>query len=128
MPSTIGSWISTPHGSRRLQDEEYARGLGVPKAWDFDATNTAAVGALLTHTTNAFLWEYLSETLIDSRSPPSAATSISSLSTTPGLEALPRQLPFSWRPPDLTPGGLWHRQRLLNLVKAAKTSVPFFHH
>jgi hypothetical protein len=33
MPSNPGAWIRTPTGTRRLLNDELAKGLGAPKAW-----------------------------------------------------------------------------------------------
>jgi hypothetical protein len=52
MPATPGAWISTDRGSRRLQFEETARALGVPKDWGL--TSGLLSSHLLVATTSLF--------------------------------------------------------------------------
>jgi hypothetical protein len=62
MPSVYGSWIETPRGTRRLQGDELARGLGIPKDWALAPEHCTA--RLLGETTSVFHWEYLSRSLL----------------------------------------------------------------
>ena len=124
MPSEVGSWITTPHGSRRLQADELARGLGVPK----DKLSGSLRAHLLRHTTSVFIWEYVSRALQPSNLPDRASPQLYQLHSSPtpegilgpSLQANPTapDADFTWRPPDLSPGGEWHNARLANLARA----------
>ncbi len=61
MPNRPKAWIKTERGTRRLHADETARGLGLPKEWNWGLA--ALDPGLLSQTTSLFLWEYLSETL-----------------------------------------------------------------
>ena len=122
MPSEIGAWIDTPEGARRLQATELAKGLGVE-----GSLLTGELSARwLARTTCVHIWEYLSRCFSGGQEP-------DGFTVFPGLRELditnlPRQAPleretnlppFAWAPPDLSPGGPWHRERVANLKRAA---------
>jgi hypothetical protein len=124
MPSVMGAYVETERGTRRLMPEETSRGLGVPKEWKVDPKKITK--GSLERTTSLFHWEYLSTTL--SRVERAKAKS----------DPLPRPLnwnemrdktrptpvknvPFSWKPPDLREGQEWHQRRMANLRKAAES-------
>jgi hypothetical protein len=119
MPSIMGAYVQTERGTRRLMPEETSRGLGVPKEWKIDPKNITK--GSLERTTSLFHWEYLSSTL--SR----VATASESLPPPLGWKGMrdrtrptsEKNVPFSWKPPDLREGRKWHRQRMANLRKAA---------
>jgi hypothetical protein len=72
MPNKPGAVIRTEKGIRHLQDEELARGLGLPKSWKVppERLNQSTLSA----TTSSFHWEYLAQCLSqvpgDLQSPP----------------------------------------------------------
>lgn len=118
MPHQAGAWIKTEKGTRRLMTEELARGLGIPKG-----AETKLSEASLHRTTSVYHWEYLSYSLQcffgTQRSNADVTTkqepdTIKLSPTTPSDGQ-----PFSWIPPDLTPGGTWHQQRITNLRRAS---------
>jgi hypothetical protein len=124
MPSTPGAWIRTEKGTRRLQLEESARGLGVPKEWNLDPRALSA--SVLLATTSVFHWEYLSSSLLR----PALPSEPLQVSVPVFLDQLGQRFPmanveanptFSWKPPDLSPGGEWYELRVSNLRKAAAT-------
>ena len=133
MPNCLGARISTPHGTRRLQADELARGLGCP--------NLEVKGLLsitqraLQCTTSLFIWEALSNTLNQAAAPPlqpvalhadwarlepSQTAAATPRNTAHTHETQPAPPPFSWEPPDLTEGGKWHAARVNNLRAAAE--------
>ena len=122
MPNRPHAWIKTERGTRRLQFDETARGLGLPKEWKW---GTAPLDhGLLSQTTSLFLWEYLSETLsndlpIESPPPPRPFRPVPTCSDFHGPSAPPAVPPFSWIPPNLAPGGAWHAKRMERLLLAA---------
>jgi hypothetical protein len=115
MPCCPGVWIRSKKGSRRLQPDEVARGLGLPKDHDVNLSM-----GLLERSTSVFLWEALLESFqsltaqpmiplnnkLSDKTPPSNTTGDPEVLESP---------PFEWGPPDLRPGGDWHRERLVNL-------------
>jgi hypothetical protein len=81
---------------------------------------------LLERSTSVFLWEALSESFQNLTAQPKIPSkhklSVETLpSVTTGDPEVPDPTPFEWRPPDLHPSGDWHRERLVNLRKAADT-------
>ena len=132
MPPVVGAHIATPHGTRRLQAKELARGLGVPTTTDSDKlTNT-----LLTRTTSVYIWEYLSTSLSpDAPTPttePGLFTSWDQLTDpvrpfSPPQQADPTSvMEFDWVPPDLSPGSVWHQTRVHNLRQACSHYPDFY--
>jgi hypothetical protein len=65
MPCRPGVWLRSKKGARRLQPDEVARGLGLPKDPDVDLSMD-----LLERSTSVFLWEALSESLQTLTAPP----------------------------------------------------------
>ena len=60
MPNQVGAFISTPHGTRRLQADELAKGLGCTSQ---DVRNRPVSAGILWHTTSVFIWEALADTI-----------------------------------------------------------------
>ena len=118
MPASPGRWVHTTKGIRRLQPEEVANGLGAKKAWRIPATSSD----ILARTTSLFHWEFLSSVL----SQPFAPTEpklvpIREFFETAGLTfAINESHPFSWKPPDLSPGGTFWCDRVAALRAAAQ--------
>ena len=122
MPSTMGAYIQTERGARRLLPEESSRGLGVPKEWRVESKRITK--GLLERTTTLFHWEYLSSTLSRPARPmPSQKGKAPALSWSElRNKTRPKpQVPFSWKPPDLKEGGAWFQKRMVNLRKAAES-------
>ena len=133
MPPKVGSIIQTEKGTRRLTQEELARGLGIPKGEE------TGLGVKSLHRSSSlFHWEYLSRSLerlqeLDEPPPtPSAGSSDPSLlqersehhKSNSSTSTSPKALhSFSWQPPDLKEDGEWCRQRTANLCKAARAYV-----
>ena len=124
MPCVTGAWITTPQGTRRLQGDELARGLGVPKRH----LSVPPKDKLLKHTTSVHIWEYLSLSLATSPprclETPSLFTQWDNLaprlySKAKGMRKPQQSVNFEWKPPDLRPGQSWHNVRLSNLRRAA---------
>jgi hypothetical protein len=112
MPTQPGAWILTERGIRRLQLDEIGRGLGLPKSGSKEA-----VPGILTRTTSVFHWEYLSELLTEQDTKSMKTPKRPRIKVHPGEDPIPGEpmVPFSWRPPDLSPEGDWYRQRLASL-------------
>jgi hypothetical protein len=129
MPNRPCSYVKTERGYRWLHLDETARGLGLPKEWNWGRSPLSH--GTLNQTPSLFVWEYLSETL--SKTAPMEPTDDGPFLTagTPRHNT-PRSFrspsvpyqeipPFSWVPPDLTPGGAWRKHRLEHLRFAAST-------
>jgi hypothetical protein len=111
MPNRPYAGIKAERGTRRLQFDETAWGLGLPKEWKWDTVSLDH--GLLSQTTSLFLWEYLSETLSDDSPnepppPPRLFRPVSTRLEFQGPSAPPAVPPFSWIPPNLIPGGALH--------------------
>jgi hypothetical protein len=121
MPSIMGAYIQTDRGTRRLLPEESGRGLGIPKEWKLSPGRITK--GLLSRTTTLFHWEYLSGTLSRASRPASITNSSpeTRASSRDQLRGKTRPEPFSWKPPDLSPGGVWCEKRIANLRKAAES-------
>jgi hypothetical protein len=93
----------------------------MPKEWNW-GTSPLNHG-LLNQTTSLFIWEYPSETLSNDAPNQPLPSSPCQLATTPRTTQLPISSlevpPFSWAPPNLSPGGSWHTIRRNNLRLAA---------
>jgi hypothetical protein len=61
MPGSVGAYITTDQGIRRVLPEETGQGLGIPKEWKIEPKDMTR--GLLDRTTSLFHWEYLSFTL-----------------------------------------------------------------
>jgi hypothetical protein len=119
MPSTVGAWIPTEKGIRRVSLEETSRGLGLPKD-----TVVKVTAPLLEQTTSLFHWEYLSASLLMTKKeaaspPPAAASGHRALNESLRKKSRESETAFTWTPPDLSVGGKWYPKRLANLKKAA---------
>jgi hypothetical protein len=114
MPAWPGSLIGTTKGTRRLLNDELARGLGVTKPW---LDKAYPKGGSVRRTPAVHILEYLGQFLVnDSSTDPDAA-----VADQPPTEASPPQdqAPFTWHPPDLGPLSPWTRQRVFNLLEAS---------
>ena len=133
MPNQVGAFISTPHGTRRLQADELAKGLGCTSQ---DVRNLPASAGILRHTTSVFIWEALADTIAGVSSNPTNAIDLFTDWCQLGkhhLEVPPTDLvdetlevgyspkAYEWCPPDLTPGKEWYNRRVANLRSAANT-------
>lgn len=121
MPGKPGGWIMDGDGPRKLLFEETGRGLGLPKTRLLLPTDLNA--SLLQNTTSVFHWEYVSQCLLAPfvASPPIVASSEPIPVTDYG--DLDDDTPDAdwpdWKPPDMTPGGEWHRARIRRLKYAS---------
>jgi hypothetical protein len=128
MPSSMGAYVQTERGTRRLMPEETSRGLGVPKEWKIDPKKISE--GSLERTTSLFHWEHLSSTL----SGVAGALMTTATRVEPLLPPLDwrgmrdktrptpaTNVPFSWKPPDLREGKEWYQKRMSNLQKAAES-------
>lgn len=123
MPSTVGAWIRTEKGIRRVSLEETSRGLGLPKD-----TGVKITAPLLEQTTSLFHWEYLSASLLTTKKETTSPSPADASGPRAKNEPLRKQskepdTAFTWTPPDLSVGGEWYLARLANLKKAA-SSLP----
>ena len=127
MPSLPGRWISTDRGVRRLLPVEVARGLGASSRWTKD--DAPLPDSLLRRSSSIFHWEYISSSILRTRSSPPelispddfahrVAAFVDSTSSPPPPSDLP---PFVWSPPDLSFGGTFHAARIASLRAAANT-------
>jgi hypothetical protein len=64
MPGSVGAYITTDWGIRRVLPEETGRGLGIPNEWKVEPKDMTK--GLLDRTTSLFHWEYLFFTLFRS--------------------------------------------------------------
>ena len=115
MPARSGAWIRTDKRTRRVTKEELARGLGVPKEWELSPD-----GLDMDRTTSVFHWEFLGASFRREAAGEYWPTvrlgvPVSGPSDSPTGE---EQQVFDWRPPDLSPGGRWHQERVRNLHRA----------
>ena len=131
MPCSVGSYIETETGVRRLMQDELGRGLGLSTSESKEQIPTS----LLHSTTSVFHWEFFADSLymtlegrggLDKTPPQLTLSNVRSMlgleesnedSGTPTTEASP----FEWHPPDLSPGGPWHRASVARLTKAAQS-------
>ena len=133
MPNQLGAFISTPHGSRRLQADELAKGLGCTSQ---DVQSLPVSAATLRHTTSVFIWEALADTIAGITTNPTEAIDLFTdwvrldqqhFGDPPAglanetLEVGRSPETYDWRPPDLTPGKEWYNRRVANLRSAAST-------
>jgi hypothetical protein len=125
VPSVMGAYIKTERGTRRLMPEETSRGLGVPKEWKVDPKRITK--GSLERTTSLFHWEYLSTTLsragrAEVKSDPFPRPLLSWKEMRDKNRPTPlKNVPFSWKPPDLREGKEWHQKRMTNFRKAAES-------
>jgi hypothetical protein len=123
MPANIGRYVHTEKGVRKITATELARGLGLTK---LESENSDQ--ALIERSTSLFIWEYLASSI--------AGTAPAKPTQERGTRARREKATamnddttdhpnFQWTPPDLTPGGLWHSERVKNLKTASSTYSDF---
>jgi hypothetical protein len=114
MPSTAGSFIHTPKGTRRLLNDELAKGLGMPKTWLEDQYPD---GSSLKTTVALHILESLTPVLVREGIPHAA---ISPDRDVPNFvsDPPPNEDSFEWRPPNLSPSAPWYKARVLDLIRA----------
>jgi hypothetical protein len=121
MPAHPGQLIFTPRGTRRLLNDELARGQGVPKSWLVDKYPRSK---LVNHTVPVHILEYAGAMLTKPASP--VEPDLDSDEELPSL--IPRYFssdhelvePFHWNPPDISANSEWTKQRVENLLAAAQ--------
>jgi hypothetical protein len=62
MPASVGAWIDTPLGIRKLLPEELAKGLGVPSGWMLPSKEIP--GRFLNNLVGNHIWEALGTSLV----------------------------------------------------------------
>jgi hypothetical protein len=62
MPASVGAWIDTPLGIRKLLPEELAKGLGVPSGWMLPSKEIP--GRFLNNLVGTHIWEALGTSLV----------------------------------------------------------------
>jgi hypothetical protein len=117
MPFIPGSLISTPRGtSRRLLNDEIARGLGVPKQW---LGEVYPMGQLIRRTVALHIFEALGPLLTTDQgveTPDDTQHETSNQAFVPPNAASEH---FSWKPPDLSLTSNWTKARVSNLISSA---------
>jgi hypothetical protein len=114
--------IVTERGTRRLMNDELARGQGTPKSWLGDQYPK---GKMVRQTIAVHLLEYLSPLLTR----PRVNREDGKPHPTPKVQdrqapdIAPGQIPFEWKPPDLSSESAWNRTRIENLIHAAQRYV-----
>jgi hypothetical protein len=115
MPARPGCPIVTLQGTRRLRNDELAKGLGTPKGW---VAERYPDGRVLTSTVSLHILEGLSPALLkESLQVPSTPLELDSLPAQPPKPD-PVPVPFVWKPPDLSHGSPWYRARVDDLLAA----------
>jgi hypothetical protein len=114
MPSWPGALVHTPKGTRRLLNDELARGQGTPKAWLEDVYPHSKT---VRRTHAVHLLEYLGQLFLNKKLTSPAH---------PGTSRPPRKTPpqtkhesLVWKLPDFGPTSEWTRERVFNLIRAA---------
>jgi hypothetical protein len=115
MPARPGSFIVTLQGTRRLFNDELAKGLGTPKVWLGDRYPE---GRVVTSTVALHILEGLSPALLkESLQASSGRVGLEpTISHAPSTE--PAHMPFVWKPPDLSHGSPWYKARVQDLLTA----------
>ena len=132
MPSRSHRWITTDKGARRLQPDELAKGLGVPKQWFIKSDNPfpTVVPTWVNTLTSAHAWECIglevAHLLSGPTKPPEGTPLEPGFTTTvPSAPDPPDNLtPWEWQVPDLKHNRRWYRRRLGNLRRAFRRSLP----
>lgn len=122
MPSKPGAWIYDTDGPRTLFLQETANGLGLPKSWGIEPSQLTS--KLVSNTASIFHWEYVSQCLLSA--PPAPLPTLAAAFSSQNQTHPPSHASSSvastfpeWRPPDMSPGGLWHSARVKRLTWAA---------
>jgi hypothetical protein len=116
MPAYTGQLITTPRGTRRLRNDELARGQGVPKSWMGERYPRSK---LVNRTVPVHILEYVGSMLTEpvpadepEEDPPVMIPRCFTLDFDPVK-------PFHWHPPDVSENSEWTKQRAHNLVTAS---------
>lgn len=121
MPGKPGAWIRTAGGTRRVEVDEFIRGLG-GKAKGPPCFGRHPLRRMALVSTSLFHWEYLLHTLsrVPGLRPPTSPPGVreETHQTQKGKTA-DAETPFHWAPPDLSKGSPWYQQRVENLSTAA---------
>ena len=132
MPDRSHRWIRTDKGTRRLQPDELAKGIGIPKQWYAKSDNPfpTVVPTWVNTLTSVHVWECIGlevAALLETpaTTPPEERTPVTETDgdrCTPGPDK--DMTPWEWKVPDLTHNRKWYRRRLGNLKRAVRKSVP----
>lgn len=114
MPSKPSALILDGDGPRQLSLVETARGLGLPKNWNLP--DSALSAKLISNSASLYHWEYVSQCFLKmihslKAGPTVAKSKDPDVPTTPNETTLEEDWP-EWKPPDMTPGGVWHQARV----------------
>jgi hypothetical protein len=101
IPAQAGSLIWTKRGTRRLLNNELAKGLGIPKVWMADQYPP---GWLVHDTVDVHLLEYLTTDLSDHETPTRITNPSTKERTATNFIPEDSPIPYSWKPPNLSPG------------------------
>ncbi len=126
MPSRRGAWIKSDRGIRRLQAEEFSKGLGLPSEWrdKSEPLSWKAIGG----TTSLHVWTAVGDALSwwlkgpgESREWDREARKLPSPVQEP-LEEIPEIVTPEWNyeMPDLSKGGEWYQARVAKLKEVIK--------
>jgi len=120
MPSHPGAFIQTEKGTRHLQNDELAGGLGVPEKGRISLLSPYTSSG----TPPACSTGNISKTVVSQVRPrPSSSLPQADL-VAQGIKGIATDLPpFEWRPSDLAEGGVWH-QRPVASLREAVASYP----
>ena len=124
MPGKPGAWIRDGDGPRQLFPVETAKALGAPKL--LLASPDALSPKLLGNSTSVFHFEYLSQCFLLQLKDPTSSSPQPEVEVHDALSSPPSPPPYDfpeWRPPDLSPGGVWHTTRVQRLKTACSHYV-----
>jgi hypothetical protein len=119
MPARPGSLITTRQGTRRLLNDELAKGLGTPKGWLMDhyPDGRALIQTVLLH-----VLEGLSPALLHADAYAQPVPAPDHVESTDPIPTPAAEGPsFEWKPPDLSYGSPWYKARVADLVAASCT-------
>jgi hypothetical protein len=125
MPWIPGSFITTRQGTRRLMNDEIAKGLGVPKLWFWRFPEEHYPdGKIIGQTVALHILEALSPIFLQSE-PGETSDPIDDALAGAGHTTLNNQQPstnqeckFDWKPPNLSPKSEWSRRCATDLIQA----------
>ena len=135
MPDRAGAWIDSERGVRRLQTQEWAKGLGLPNEWLAKGAHLpkqVVEGATSIHIWTPVCdavseWLTIREAPEAIQQPPPSPWKQPDLAE-PGANRDPHTKPTSseesppwdYALPDLSPGSKWYQERLTNLKRAVQ--------